>query len=211
MRLKSVGSEFRRHPVVYGACSAMMASGAALLFLNAGLAWTGGGRGLPGWSIWVGLGLLALPQLWIARVRCRGPFSPRSKEQLLFWKSTRLALMIVGLTMLLRVALVIGILAYAAWRDLIPFGSTSWLISAETLEAIWELALRTGAPLLLGAGALWAGYTMRRRIRRLEGKCAQCAYSLRGLAEPRCPECGAAFNPKDYPDLSAPQPERRSE
>ena len=32
--------------------------------------------------------------------------------------------------------------------------------------------------------------------------CSQCAYSLRGLQEPRCPECGRAFDPKDIASFS---------
>lgn len=30
-----------------------------------------------------------------------------------------------------------------------------------------------------------------------EGFCAKCRYPLRGLPEPRCPECGKAFDPSD--------------
>ena len=30
-----------------------------------------------------------------------------------------------------------------------------------------------------------------------ESRCAGCGYSLRGLSEPRCPECGMPFDPKD--------------
>jgi hypothetical protein len=31
---------------------------------------------------------------------------------------------------------------------------------------------------------------VRRWRRRREGRCTQCGYSLKGLPEPRCPECG---------------------
>ncbi len=33
---------------------------------------------------------------------------------------------------------------------------------------------------------------MRRRRRRLRNECIHCGYSLTGLIEPRCPECGGA-------------------
>lgn len=33
------------------------------------------------------------------------------------------------------------------------------------------------------------------RRRRRRGECAACGYSLRGLPEPRCPECGTAIGP----------------
>ncbi len=35
-----------------------------------------------------------------------------------------------------------------------------------------------------------------RRKRKKKGLCEKCAYDLRGLTEPRCPECGTAFDPK---------------
>lgn len=45
-------------------------------------------------------------------------------------------------------------------------------------------------------------YSPRRieRIRRTRGLCAKCGYSLRGLLEPRCPECGTPFDPAPVPD-----------
>lgn len=39
--------------------------------------------------------------------------------------------------------------------------------------------------------ALFRG-PMRRRRRRLRNECVHCGYSLIGLVEPRCPECGGA-------------------
>jgi hypothetical protein len=37
-------------------------------------------------------------------------------------------------------------------------------------------------------------YVRHRRYRT--GHCGVCRYSLRGLTEPRCPECGTAFDPE---------------
>ncbi|MEW6199763.1 MAG: hypothetical protein AB1601_14000 [Planctomycetota bacterium] len=34
-----------------------------------------------------------------------------------------------------------------------------------------------------------------RAVRRAEGRCERCGYSLQGLFEPRCPECGTPFTP----------------
>jgi hypothetical protein len=40
-------------------------------------------------------------------------------------------------------------------------------------------------------------------------RCINCGYSLRGLAEARCPECGRAFNPNDLRtmDVGLPRPQ----
>ena len=44
---------------------------------------------------------------------------------------------------------------------------------------------------------LYVAHRLGPVVRRLEGKCARCGYMLRGLPEPRCPECGTLFNPAD--------------
>jgi hypothetical protein len=44
---------------------------------------------------------------------------------------------------------------------------------------------------LLGGGAV--AYRFLRFPSRDEPVCQRCGYSLRGLREPRCPECGEAF------------------
>ena len=36
---------------------------------------------------------------------------------------------------------------------------------------------------------------LRRRRRRRRGLCLKCGYDLRGLPEPRCPECGTPTQP----------------
>jgi len=40
---------------------------------------------------------------------------------------------------------------------------------------------------------------VRRSRRRREGLCLKCGYNLRGLTEPRCPECEAEFDPSTMP------------
>lgn len=37
--------------------------------------------------------------------------------------------------------------------------------------------------------------------KRVEGACEKCGYCLKGLTEPRCPECGTAFEPELLPGL----------
>jgi hypothetical protein len=38
---------------------------------------------------------------------------------------------------------------------------------------------------------------LRRRRRVRENCCTKCGYDLRGLPEPRCPECGTPFHPQE--------------
>lgn len=40
---------------------------------------------------------------------------------------------------------------------------------------------------------------LRRRHRRRKGLCLECGYNLRGLPEPRCPECGTEIDPSTLP------------
>jgi hypothetical protein len=67
----------------------------------------------------------------------------------------------------------------------------------------------SGAPVLystIAAIALWGGAALlaameyrlcSRLLRRNDGsRCRRCGYSLTGLTEPRCPECGQPFEPK---------------
>ncbi|HZL33838.1 MAG TPA: hypothetical protein VFC78_00930 [Tepidisphaeraceae bacterium] len=46
-----------------------------------------------------------------------------------------------------------------------------------------------------GPGVLFLFADVRRRRREHSGLCVKCGYDLRGLPEPRCPECGRAFDP----------------
>ena len=61
--------------------------------------------------------------------------------------------------------------------------SVGWLLSFAILWAV---------PSLILCGVV--GYRRRWRPEYGPGKCAQCGYDLRGLVEPRCPECGTAFD-----------------
>ena len=56
------------------------------------------------------------------------------------------------------------------------------------LSASDLLVLAVGVPLApLGA---WIFYRNRKQV---TGRCRSCGYNLHGLREPRCPECGEAF------------------
>lgn len=59
-----------------------------------------------------------------------------------------------------------------------------------SLFALAVLSYTVGSSLLTGF------IHNRRRTSRTTGTCIECGYLLRGLVEPRCPECGTRFDPK---------------
>jgi len=67
-------------------------------------------------------------------------------------------------------------------------GIEDW-IPILTVTAIWWVFL--GA----AGGAIYHTVRRRRLARRFPGHCLKCGYNLRGLPEPRCPECGTPFDP----------------
>ena len=70
--------------------------------------------------------------------------------------------------------------------------------STSALNLVFgPIAILLGAPILflLGIPLVW---TILRRLRPSEElRCRHCGYSLIGLPEPRCPECGLPF-PQDF-------------
>ena len=72
-------------------------------------------------------------------------------------------------------------------------------------DGTWETA---ASALMLAFGGIYGmilyrvtrSYVRHRRYRR--GVCGVCRYSLRSLPEPRCPECGTAFDPEWLDDRS---------
>jgi hypothetical protein len=77
-------------------------------------------------------------------------------------------------------------------------GAASW-----HLVIVMTLAIPTGMLLSTGA-ALWnVGYWLFRRNHSEHERCHRCGYLLRGLREPRCPECGTPFVSKSLHDPGA--------
>jgi uncharacterized paraquat-inducible protein A len=73
-------------------------------------------------------------------------------------------------------------------------------------QAISTLFVATGTAtsLTIGlvGGSAWY-YWARRDARQDPGRCERCGYLLRGLPEPRCPECGTPFDRRKQADADA--------
>ena len=90
-----------------------------------------------------------------------------------------------------------GSFRFMAWEQTVTPGSsisgplpianpvTAW-VSQSIWLPVWSLTLSL---LIYPVAALITG-PVRRHRRRRRGLCVRCAYDLRGLPEPRCPECG---------------------
>jgi len=76
-------------------------------------------------------------------------------------------------------------------RWLPKFGSN--ITSSYSLLPLWIPTICFTATLLF----IFLPPAFRRHKRIRLGLCLHCGYSLHGLTEPRCPECGVEFTPKD--------------
>ena len=138
--------------------------------------------------------------IWVGVVFRLGPLSPKRRSRAEFWKVTRVSLVIIAAPMLFNLALVSVALVYGSRSIAAALGQS---VPAFLWDELWN---RDDLPRLLWHVAAWAAaalamfyvaYRLGPVVRRLEGKCVRCGYMLRGLTEPRCPECGTAFNPAD--------------
>ncbi|MFH1110781.1 MAG: hypothetical protein V1790_16525 [Planctomycetota bacterium] len=68
--------------------------------------------------------------------------------------------------------------------------STAYTVTWSNVRfPLWFLAA------VFGAYPMWQLALLNRKIRRRRrGLCVYCAYDLRGLVDPRCPECGMPFD-----------------
>ncbi len=90
---------------------------------------------------------------------------------------------------------VVGIVAIhtSVWVHLYgPGRSSSTDVIALFLAPLWGMAVGGAG---YGVGRAIAGIVFRRCELPYPPLCEKCGYSLRGLNEPRCPECGTTFRP----------------
>lgn len=81
--------------------------------------------------------------------------------------------------------------AVIAWKLRLP--RYTWVTS----DGLILSGLFAGVGVLaLASGVLEDRTHKRRDARRCHGRCMNCGYSLTGLPERRCPECGQPFEPR---------------
>ena len=74
--------------------------------------------------------------------------------------------------------------------------------------AVYSFAIPLWMPIFLSATLLpWSFVSARRCKRRELGECLKCGYSLHGLTEPRCPECGTPFEMSKLKEADSQQPD----
>ena len=194
---------FREHPVVSWTSVGLVAIGIGSLATDAAFSAGRGGMRQP-WLEWISFACLALPVIWIAAVLRIGPFSPKRKSRAEFWSGTRFMLWAVS-------AAIVFNLVYFSVELVYEASSFAGLLGRSVPSLLWEqlwsqaeepgLIWHFGPWTAAGLAMLYVAYRLGPLVRRLEGKCTRCGCMLPGLPEPRCPECGRAFNPDDLAAL----------
>jgi len=72
-------------------------------------------------------------------------------------------------------------------------GTAHGLVGENIFTAVMFLMLGGAQYFCVGRLILWL--RKRRKVHDLLPSCRSCGYCLRGLTEPRCPECGTPFSP----------------
>jgi hypothetical protein len=143
------------------------------------------------------------PVIWTGRQPWSSRRRPRTELERL--KERRTAALILAC----------GFVLYAAGAVWLAVKAYRWASSVPPVPGVrpgntglpgfnpWDSKLLAGSAaatlgLLAGAAAtLWYYRRTGEKIRQLGGHCAICGYDLRGLPEPRCPECGTPFTPPE--------------
>ena len=214
IRANSCGSRapsaLRAHRLAYVLSCACLIVASIFLFRIAWLR-SDGRTEIFDWRLGVAIALAVVGILLFWRVARREPvWSPDHVE---FWKRRRV-MVIAAAGFLLVLGLVhFGVAAVTLRRlPAVPAGAPTLTEYWKNVRRDWQVEAASfmvvGVVCLLGTIAFVVdAYRLRGRVRRLLGHCGNCAYDLRGLTEPRCPEWGTAFDPADLeeklPDRTA--------
>ena len=194
---------FREHPFVCWTNSLLVAISIVLIITHVCIVIMHNETEIS-WLLWTSFGLMVVPQVWLATALRLGPLSPKRKSRALFWQGVRYTILATTIYVSVQVFIVTIALLYL-------LKSTFSMLGNQLPEYIWTgLWGRGGQGGLIGLyvayflgliAALYISYRLKLFIRRLQGRCVRCDYSLRGLEEARCPECGTPFNVADLESL----------
>jgi hypothetical protein len=155
--------------------------------------------------------LWALASAWLAYAWREGVFSSIRGEQLKAWQKVRktwLAFVVMGFAKTgLVIAFGLAITIWRSWERQMAIGALMSELGRLPDERPHWVADMLSVPvtfLVWGFVSLFGWRVARKHMRRLGGQCVRCGYALRGLTEPRCPECGTPFNPADLEWLTPP-------
>ncbi len=85
-------------------------------------------------------------------------------------------------------------LYHSLWEIIfVVSGRSNWTGHEPIVSIIWGLLLPASAVVGIGMERLLARATRADDRPPKETQCRRCGYILRGITEPRCPECGEAI------------------
>ncbi|NLF32701.1 MAG: BCD family MFS transporter [Planctomycetes bacterium] len=120
---------------------------------------------------------------------------PGRRRPLCTWQTVKYVLL-GGWSWFLLIALDVTLGPLWAWLMGIPRPWESVALAVVIVSLVGVPLLLVGATAALAANAVVALQDDR--------KCVTCGYFLIGLSEPRCPECGSAFDPNKLATLGPP-------
>ena len=107
--------------------------------------------------------------------------------------------LVIGYSVGRWLRLVVAVSFLGAWWGSIRLAVAFLLLPSgePTSDVQWYCAIYGPMVVIVGLVPVVAlGFILAPRAKSL-GQCRKCQYDLRGLTEPRCPECGTSFDPDE--------------
>jgi hypothetical protein len=166
---------FAQSPVTYTIACVLVIAGVTLALWGVrtplGSIWLG-------WPQWCGLILIGVALFCLYRMGL-WPSRPQGTE-LELCRRRRTGLLVSAISFFTYAIILFSLLALKFRRQ-------------ASLDPVVYLGGVAAIFLVAGGIKLWRYRREGRKLRRLQGRCEKCGYDLRGLPEPRCPECGTPF------------------
>jgi hypothetical protein len=194
----------RQAPIAYTVACVLLVGGVVLAFATSAMVappYLMAGFVGATWARWIGLTIVVGVAVWVRGQPWSRPSGPPAELRRLRQRREGSA---IGAGFLVLYAVLVGFVAVKTWRlaamagrKASSSGGAAGLLQMQREYSMIALALAAvSLVLLIGAGVmvhLWRRTS--RALRGFPGQCGNCGYNLRGLPEPRCPECGTPFTP----------------